>query len=203
MGRLYIRDGYIRKEMYVRQTVARISARPTFSVPEALQNPPMKMYPLAVIAIGVLGIAIANAQQAIPPSSGASPVNKGVMIPGSKPPHGDHCRDTENAASSGKTDCPRSSASDAGGKTRSSSSASSAPQPADTSSRHTPSSSANRSASSSRDSTPPSSPTPGAQVVPPGAHPAPPTPNEASSARAQTPPRPVEHEPPANGPGKY
>jgi hypothetical protein len=36
--------------------------------------------------------------------------------------------------------------------------------------------------------------------VPPGAHPAP-TGNEASSAQAQTTPAPVQHEPPANGPG--
>ncbi len=167
---------------------------------------------IAVITLATLGIAAANAQQAASPpnsasssatrpsessarsSDGGAPVNKGATTQGSKPAHGDHCQDRANTATSGKSDCERSSPSDADRTVNSSSSSSSSAQAADSSTRSTTHPSSSRSATSLPGRTASNRPTPSAP-------PAPPTPNAASSSQAQTTPQPVEHEPPANGPG--
>lgn len=188
----------------VRQMRPRISAWPTSSAPETLQNPATDwpkhrrgatmMFTkalsihlsrsAAVIALTALGIAAAHAQQATSPPSSASPS-------ATKPAHGDHCLDRPNTAQSGKSDCERTSPSE-GDRTASSSSSSSSDssRSKDSSARSATNPSSSRSATSLPNSKPPSGVTP----------PAPPTPNEASSSRAQTTPRPVEHEPPVEGP---
>jgi hypothetical protein len=147
---------------------------------------------ISVIAIGLLGITVANAQQETPPSSSASPQSTRSSQSSPKPAHGDHCQDPPNAASSGKTDCERTSPSDSNRQAESSSSWSS--------SRHSDSSSSSSRSTtpspSSSSSTPRASPAPSSSAAPPE----PVRSSDASSARAQTTPRPVEHEPPADGP---
>lgn len=162
----------------VRQTHLRISAQPTFSSLDPLQNLAMKRS-IAVMAIGLLSIAAANAQQA-------------------KPAHGDHCRDSPNTASSGKTDCGRLPARDSSRGSDSNASSRSSTRPDDSSTRSTAKA---RSAAAATSNTPRST-KPGDSDAPPSTPPAPPPgPNPASAAGAQTTPAPVQHEPPVSGSG--